>query len=300
MKNLAFATLALLPLTFGLGCAVEPTDGDPGAPPAATTTNTTEAQPIRLDSSELGALSRVELPLTRLPRSAFALQGITTGLLGTEEVFTRTLEVGGRTSLVSPSWTVEHDEAGDVLALRQRAPEGHAPALATDEASLRTRSLERLRTWGIPDEEMGPVLQRTAMAQSRDDGVLTPPEARRYKTFVMRAVGGVRVQGHRAVLTHDLDGAFVRALVHWPALAPSGHKLHTRLSLPEVESRVRAELGAEGVAAGTARLRWKYLPTALENGEVTLTLVVGARTGLVSEEGLSEPQEVDVPVDAEP
>lgn len=296
MKNLAFATLALFPFALGLGCATPLEDGEPTAPPAEAS----QAPAITLDTSELGLLPGVQLPTTRLSRSAFTAQGIQSGLLGTTEAFTPTLTVGGRTSLVSPSWTLEHDEAGDVLALRRQAPDDAGPRLPTDDASLRARSLERLHAWGIAEEEMGPVFQRTVMAQSRDDGVLTPPEAQRYKTFVMRAVGGVRVQGHRAVLTHDLDGAFVRALVHWPALAPSGHGLRTRLSLPEVESRVRTELGAHGIASGSARLRWKYLPTAQENGEVTLTLVVGARTGLVSEEGLSEPQELDVPVDAEP
>ena len=118
-----------------------------------------------------------------------------------------------------------------------------------------------------------------------------------HKTFVFRQVLGVPVEAHRAVVTHALDGTFQRALIKWPALAASGHLLHTRLSRAEIERLALDALAREGVTDGAIALRWRYVATPTTTGEVVLRLSVAARVPSVSGiEADSEPRDIDVDV----
>ena len=87
------------------------------------------------------------------------------------------------------------------------------------------------------------------MRQSEEDGVRGAPSVHRNKTFVLRGFNGVPVQGHRAVVTHSPDGVIHRALVRWPALAPSGHALRTSLTTAQISLRAIQALEAEGEPA---------------------------------------------------
>lgn len=98
------------------------------------------------------------------------------------------------------------------------------------------------------------------------------PRVHRLKGFVKRVVNGVRVQGHRAVVTFTPDGELQRVLAHWPPLAAQGHKLHTALPPGQIVLRAQAALRARGITRGNARLDWAYVPSPQANGEVVLTL----------------------------
>jgi len=173
------------------------------------------------------------------------------------------------------------------------------PPSDQNENALQLRAIDRLKTWGIGAGEIGPVWQRRMMGTAEDNSVLGAPTRLAYKTFVLRSVLGVRVDGHRAVVTHGLDGSFRRAIAVWPALAASGHLLHTQQTIAQIKARAAAALAAEGFTTGKISLRWKYVATAAQSGEVTLKLMVGARTaGVASNELGEEPYEVNVDVNA--
>jgi hypothetical protein len=243
----------------------------------------------------------IAIPADRLTPSAFGTDALRDALLQTGEPLRFVLDAGGgRARYESATWALETGARGSVLALR-KAPSAGAAA-PQDEAALELNAIARLKGWGVPAGEIGRVLSRRLMAQSQTDGVLDAPVVDRYKTFVYRAVFGIEVEGHRAVLSYAPDGSFDRAFIVWPALAAQDHLLRTGLSLSEIGERAREAIAAEsheGAAAGPAQLRWKYVATALPSGEVKLTLMVGARMPIETEEGISEPHEVNVDVAAE-
>jgi hypothetical protein len=238
--------LWVLPLSFAVGCgAPEPTEGDP-----AEAAEVAEATPaIAVDVSELAPLANkvmvggdapAAVPAERLSLEVFRPEAASARLLQTAERLSLVQAVGDRLSLESESWSLEADAAGSVLAVRK--PRIAGPAEPLDEAALAESAIARLGVWGVPEGEMGRVLQRKAMVQSREDGVAAAPALYAHKTFVFRAIGGIEVQGHRAVITHAPDGVLERVLVRWPALAASGHALRTPLGLPEIEARVRGAM----------------------------------------------------------
>lgn len=103
--------------------------------------------------------------------------------------------------------------------------------------ALQRSATARLGAWGVPTSEIGRVLQRRTLAQDADGTRLAAERVHRYKTFVFRAINGVPVEGHSAVVTHGLDGALVRAFVKWPPFAASGHLLHSRVSTTDIQER---------------------------------------------------------------
>lgn len=274
MKTRSAYAMALIPMLLLAGCGVDATaEGDDaplGQSESALSTFT-------FDSTAIAQNPSATLPSARLPLTSFQDAVIERSLINTTEVFTPGTPVGKRTQKEGAEWTYEKDPTqGQVLVVR-KTPSG--PAAAVDEAVLRRLSLLRLNTWGIPNSEMGTVLQQRALAESQDGTTPTTSRAiHRYKTFVFRAINGVQVEGQRAVVTHTLDGTFNRALIRWPALAPSGHQLRTSLSTADIEARAEVALKAAGETGGAVTLRWKYVTTLLTTGEATLTLTVSART----------------------
>jgi len=287
-------TLLCLALSsFAVGCAA--TDDaldDPGAAAEA-------AGSITIDSAGITARPAATLPAARLNASAYGEAAITARLMRSAEPLETVRTLGGREVRESPTWHLERDAAtSQVLFVRRVAP--GAPVARTD-AQLQAASLQRLAEWGLPSSEVLRTLQRRAMRQSEEDGVRGAPSVHRNKTFVLRGFNGVPVQGHRVVVTHSPDGVIHRALVRWPALAPSGHALRTSLTTAQISLRAIQALEAEGETTGRAVLRWKYVPTLNAAGQCVLTLRVGARMAAVAgPETTEEPREIDVDVSATP
>jgi hypothetical protein len=207
--------------------------------------------------------------------------------------------VGSRRELESQTWKLEtHPAAGRVLVL-SKVESG--PATPQEPALLQRQALARLQRWGIPTAELGPIRQMQSFIQDEENGVVGTPKLHRHKTFVLRAINGIRVEGHRAVVTHGVDGSFQRALVSWPALARSGHLLRTRLTVAEIERRAAEALRLEGETGGSVILFWKYVPTQTSTGEWVLTLQVGAAMpSLAGANSTEEPRIIDVDVIAVP
>jgi hypothetical protein len=251
---------------------------------------------LTLDSSALTDLPASGLPAQRLKRETFDVANIRRGLVQSDETFQVRTQLGSRAEHDAVSWKFEVDATrGQVLVLK-KTPTG--PASKQDPVGLERKAAARLNAWGIPAAELGKGHQQRVMQQDMERG--RSPDAPRiqsHKAFFFRTLNGVRVEGHRAVVSHAPDGTFYRALIKWPALASSGHRLNTPLSRTEVESRARALLEREGITAGLARLQWQYTPTELSGGEVTLTLEALVR---VSSEALGEPRLYEVDVDAVP
>ena len=283
----------LLPLLFAAGCGVDPNalpelqdDSDRGANAGFT-----------WDTTKLTAIPAGSIPAGRLGLAAFDTNTVARMLINTNEDFVQVQSAGGRIEMDSASFHhSSHLARGLVLAV-SKLPEG--PASAQDEAALQSRALQRLQGWGIGSGELGAVWQRRLVGAGEESGVRGAPARLAYKTFVNRAVLGVPVAGHRAVVTHGLDGSFRRALVKWPALAAAGHLLHTQLTTSQIKTRATQLLGANRYTSGKVRLRWKYLATEGESGEAVLKLVVGARiVGPVDGDVAGEPEELDVDVSA--
>ncbi|RKG90310.1 hypothetical protein D7W82_04360 [Corallococcus sp. CA049B] len=294
-SHLLIRFLTVLPLAAASGC-------DSGAfmDPAAVTTQSARATAgFIFDSTALATPPTGGLPTTLLPRTAFDAAALQGSLVGTTEPFTQTDALGSRAELESQSWKLERDPSeGQVLVLNKV---GSGPRTPQEPALLQRNALARLQRWGIPTAELGEVRQVKSFTQREENGVLAAPTLHRHKTFVLRAINGIHVEGHRAVVSHGPDGSFQRALISWPALARSGHLLRTRLTTAQIEQRAREALQAEGETAGDVHLSWKYVPTQLSTGEWALTLQVSAEmppvTGTTSTE---EPRVIDVDVSAIP
>jgi hypothetical protein len=297
MKTKSVFALFALPLLLLAGCGIDATS-ETDAEELGESQSALSA--FTFDSTGIAQAPAATLPSARLTLASFQDALITRSLINTTEPFTQGTPVGQRTQMDGAEWSYEKDVSlGQVLVVR-KTPSG--PAANVDEAVLQRLSLTRLNTWGIPNAEMGPILQRRSIGESQDGTApTTTMEVHRYKTFVLRAINGVRVQGHRAVVTHMPDGTFNRALVKWPALSSSGHLLRTRLSTAEIEARADVALRAAGETGGAVTLRWKYVATPLTTGEVALKLTVGALTSpAASTAGTGdEAREITVDVDAQ-
>lgn len=298
MKTNPLRWMTILPLAAALGCGNTQPEPQPQTPEQVERTVRAALTGFTFDSTELAQAPSGPLPTVLLPQTAFSDANLQRSLLQTTESFTVSGQLGSRAELDSPSWHLERDaQHGRVLVVRKH--EGGA-AVPQDEALLQRFSIDRLQRWGIPSGEVGPIRQVQLLAQGQDDTLLEAPAVARYKTFVMRAINGIRVEGHRAVVTHALDGTFQRAVLKWPAIATSGHRLYTRLTPTEIESRATDALVRAGELGGPVRLSWKYVPTQLTTGQVSLTLVVSASMpSLTDADGTTEePRVVDVDVSA--
>ncbi|WP_164001740.1 hypothetical protein [Pyxidicoccus caerfyrddinensis] len=300
MKTHFLRLLTALPLTAALGC-------DSGALPAAPVDNAAQleraaqalATGFTFDSTGIATPPTGSLPTDLLPRTAFDDAMLQRGLVGTTEPFTVTGTLGTRRDQESQTWKLESNpSAGRVLVLSKTAS---GPETTQEPAVLQRNALARLQGWGIPASELGPIRQVQSFIKSEDNGVVGAPTLHRHKTFVLRAINGIRVEGHRAVVTHGVDGGFQRALVSWPPLARAGHLLHTRLTTAEIEQRAREALLLEGESGGPVLLFWKYEPTQVSTGEWVLTLQVGASMpSLTGADSTEEPRVVDVDVSPVP
>ena len=298
MKTTSLRWMTLLPLAAALGCGNTQPEPQPQSREQVERTVRAALTGFTFDSTELAQAPSGPLPTALLPQTAFSDANLTRSLIQTTEPFTVSGELGTRVELDSQSWHLERDaQNGRVLVVRKH--EGGAPTVQ-DEALLQRSATERLERWGIPSGEIGPIRQVQLSAQAQDGSLLEAPATYRYKTFVMRAINGIRVEGHRAVVTHSLDGTFHRAVLKWPAIATSGHRLYTRLTPAEIESRATDALVRAGELGGPVRLSWKYVPTQLTSGEVVLTLMVSASMpSLTDVDGTTEePRIVDVDVSA--
>ncbi len=299
MKLIA-TTLTALSISLLAACA---SDGGAPAPEATekaasdlTVTRTAATDPTSLsfNTNDITTNPGATLPAAPLTQRAFSLANVQRSLLQSGDSFATTLQAGPRAFYDSSAWHVEIDSTNGQILATLNADEGRP--FAQDERLLRSAALQRLATFGVPAEELAMSMQRKSMTMDEELGTYGPAAVDGYKTFVVRSVNRVRVRGHRAVLTHGADGSFRRALVKWPALAASGHKLRTPLSTADIVVRAERAVRAEGITIGNVSLRWQYVPTQLTTGEVTLTLGVVAFVPATTE--TQEPRLVEVPVDA--
>lgn len=287
MRKTLIGLLLSLPLGVLSGCAAEA--------PVASASQALGG--FTFDSRAIAAAPPATLPAATLPRTAFEDAEIIRSLIQTTESFAPGERSGDVVEMDSASWMYQKLQGRGMLLVQRTADPG--PAAPQDDAVMQRLAIGRLAAWGLPQAEIGRVLQRRGLQQDGDDRGLSPPAVHRYKTFVMRAVNGVPVEGHRVTLSHAADGAFQRALVNWPPLASAGHRLTSRLSVAEIEQRAARALAAEGETDGAVKLRWKYTAEPTTSGEAVLTLKVSARMGAVrNREYTEEPREVSVLVDA--
>lgn len=259
-----------------------------------------------IDASGLKRRPTSLLPAKRLRAAAFSQASIARALgPGARSAKPETRIGESRVRTEAQDWIIERDpKLGAIMTLRQPGSQAlkQAPRRTVGESKVVSLAHAQLTRFGIPDDERGQTAVRELMAQDRSsDGGMTTARLHAYKTFVPREVNGVRVQGHRAVITHSPGGTMKRALIHWPAVSKSGHRLSTRLSTREITARAQARLAREQVPEGSSvRLHWKYVPEPQRDGSVTLKLVAAARVtpATRSKGGGGEPLEFDIPVDA--
>lgn len=295
MNSIRKSMMVFLPLVLLGACdATVPASAVDELPGAA---NGQALTGFTFDTTGIARPPSGNIPTDALRLSAFDDAMIARGLIQTTEPFAPGMRLSDISEQVSASWKFEKAPAEGALLVLKTAPIG--PAVTVDEAVLQRGATARLGSWGLPASETGRVLQRRSLSQDADGTALLAERVHRYKTFVYRAINGVPVEGHRAVVTHGVDGSFVRAYIKWPALAASGHLLRSRLSVTEIQARAAAALRTEGETSGAVKLRYKYVPTTLTTGEVALTLKVGARLAPDrTATNNSEAREVDVDVDA--
>lgn len=288
MRKMLIGLLFALPLGALAGCAAE-------EEPAAAATQALGG--FTFDSRAISTPPPATLPAAPLPRTAFEDGEIIRSLIQTTEGFTPGERSGDVTEMDSASWMFQKLQSRGLLIVQRTVDPG--PPVPQDDAVMQRLALGRLAAWGVPSQEIVRVLQRRGMQQDGDDSGVSAPEVHRYKTFALRGINGVPIEGHRATLSHAVDGTFHRALVNWPPLAAAGHKLTTRLSVSEIEQRAARALTAEGETDGAVKLRWRYTAEPTVTGEAVLTLKVSARLGAVhNREYAEEPREITVAVDA--
>ena len=296
MKKLTFASIAtsLAAAVILAACAVEtPPEPSIDAPPTARVAEGLGT--LTFDTTAIATNPVPSLPARPLTQGAFGLPNVQRSLIGSSATFNRTIAAGNRTYYDSGTWHAEIDPIGGQILAVSQAP-GQRPVVQ-NEATLEASSRARLASFGIPADELGAVAQRRSMNLDEQDGTTAAAaELDGYKTFAIRGINGIRIQGHRAVLTYGPDGVFRRALMKWPALAATGHKIRTALSTADITVRATRALTAEGITAGAIKLRWFYAPTELPSGEVTLELRVMALVPVSTD--LGEGRAVEVIVDA--
>jgi len=318
MLTLAAATAGSQPT----GVKPKPTGVDPTA---AATRPLASASDYQFDTSKLTAPPPATLPSARLKPGAFAEANIAQAFADKMPEGVSPRKLGGtRTIVLGNEWRIERDaQQGSLLVARHppdeveeqeteepgkarpdaRPPEYKPRENTLDDARAKSLSLERLTRFGIPATEVGEVTSLRLVTQDLDAERPGPVELMSYKTVVYRAINGVPVRGHRAVVTHWPDGSLKRTLVHWPAIAETGNRLTTRLSVAEITGRAARVLAREGVPKGSrASLRFRYVPVQQPNGEVTLRLITSARVRApekLPEGSFAEPREFEVPVDAQ-
>jgi len=294
MKNLF---IALLPLAVLAGCAVDPVVED-DAPNAGVDQALAS---FEFDSTALAKVPTAEtIPAAHLTLDKLNELNITSALLGTTEKPVRVTAVGNNQSFKTSGWELEKDSfTGRIFGL-STIPSG--PAVTVDETRLQRLALDRILKLGVGSGEVGRILQRKSMLQDFDGATPDAPTLHGYKTFIFRAIGGVPVVGHRAVITHGVDGVVRRAVLKWPALASTGHLLHTKLLQKDIELRATEALARAGESKGKVMLFWQYKPVVTTTGEVTLKLMAGARMRAIAQtDGTTEePRTVDVDVYATP
>lgn len=257
------------------------------------------AAEFEFDSSRLATAPRPELPTARLTLKAFEAENILQSFdRFPEKVESAVAITRDRVVELTKSWRLERDPHEGAVFITRRAPTAD-DAIAVDDAKLKEASVDLLKRLGVPAEEIGRLMTKKLVMRNSDGKQMEvgPAMLLRYKTFVMREINGVAVEGHRAVIGHSPEGSLNRANLLWPATARLGHKLTTKLSIEEIERRAGAALNKEGETAGKVLLRWKYLPTKHASGEVILELVVGAWIAPASRLA-TEVREINVPVDA--
>jgi hypothetical protein len=246
-----------------------------------------------LDATALTAIPAGGIPATRLPASAFLEANTRQNLIGTQEAFDVVSQRGTRTRRESASWGFENDPTLGKLLVLDKLPSG--TPIPQNDAELGAAAVARLNAWGLPGTEIHSVVQRRLMAaDDSPQGSSSAPTIAAYKTFVYRGVKGIRVHGHKAVVTHDRSGQLRKALVHWPALASGGHLLHTSLTTAQIQEQAAAALNALGKTQGQAKLRWTYVPSAEGNGSVKLTLKVTAELPAIARGAAMEEPEVEL------
>jgi len=254
------------------------------------------AQGFQFDTSRLATVPKAELPRERMSLRAFEAAP-TLRAIGAQEKVEKSERLSrSRVAEFIGSWRVERDPLeGSLLIASTR--EMVSSGGETDEMKLRAMSIDLLNRIGVPQSELGRIQVRSLMttdAEGKEEP--TRPQLLTYKTFVTREINGIPVEGHRAVVSHAPSGELHRANLRWPALASTGHKLTTRLSVQQITERASEVLKREGEREGKVLLRWKYVPMKQSSGEVALVLAVGAR--IQPKPGM-EPREITVPVDAQ-
>ncbi|MBL8952846.1 MAG: hypothetical protein JNK82_18850, partial [Myxococcaceae bacterium] len=227
------ALLSLFVLSLA-GCVADATIAEGDAPADVEAADALSR--YTLDSTRLTPAASQVAPVKALRAEALTGQNVSAALLRAPVSPSVFKTVGTRTEYRVMDWELETDSAtGRIMANRVAAVAAAAPQ---NELLLRADSLARLGELGVDPAEVGEVAQRKVMTESREDGVMTSaPELHSYKTFIARSINGIPVQGHRAVLTHAKDGSLRKVLVAWPALATTGHRLTSRLSLTQVKTR---------------------------------------------------------------
>ncbi len=282
------------------GCATEP-ESPSGEPSEARPAEVVKEEMVggwMLDVAGLKTVPTLAAPAARLLPEAFDLGHVQRDLLRDDGLLEMKGQLRDRTRSESSAFAIEVDPVkGTLLAIRKDAL---GAAADLDEAAVTEDAKDRLRDFGIPDEEIGGVITRRLLGEdssreARSEG----PRLVAYKTFVTRGFGGVVVPGHRAVVTHSPDGSLRKVLVKWPALANVGHRLTTPLTLAAIKDRVATRLTESGRPQGRAVLGWMQEPTVGEDGSVRLTLKVAARLPAIDHGEIVEEPEIEaIDVDA--
>jgi hypothetical protein len=253
------------------------------------------AQEFQFDTSRIATPPKAALPQERMTLKAFEGSTALRTLPDNEKVDKSERLGASRIAEFTTNWRIERDPMEGALLLARQLDITRLDG-TTDESKLRESSVALLGRIGVPRAEIGRVMTRSLVASDADGEQKEPGPAKLilYKTFVIREINGVPVEGHRAVVSHTPSGALHRANLLWPAIAGQGHKLESRLTVPQITARATQVLMRNGEKLGKVSLRWKYVPVKQASGEVALRLVVGAR--IQSAPG-TEPREITVPVD---
>ncbi|MBI2569325.1 MAG: hypothetical protein HYV63_20095 [Candidatus Schekmanbacteria bacterium] len=242
-------------------------------------------------------------PAAMLKRASFQVANLARNMLNIQAPFTTVGKLRSREQSETADWWVEVDALQGRALLISKRPAGEPAATratAPTRAALKEDSMRLLKSFGIPYGELGEVVQTAAMGQviTRDNQV-GAPTLHAHKTFVFRTVNGIRVDGHRSVITHTPAGALSRALIKWPPLAASGHRMTSRFTPAEIQNLAQQAISARGDHPEKVRLRWRYEPVSTPTGEVVLKLraqaVYHTREGK-TEEHIGEPTAVNLDV----
>ncbi|MBK8255280.1 MAG: hypothetical protein IPK82_21795 [Polyangiaceae bacterium] len=190
-----------------------------------------------------------------------------------EETRTRTKDEKGVLVGTTDNYEYRLDNALQTLEVRSHEQlfDSHPEDPNVTLETIRSTALRDLETLGVSNTPGLNLRVTHLMRRTYGENV---NEKVAYKVIVSLSVGGIEVEGPRAVLSYFMDGSLHKASLRWPTMSFSGHV--TQLDSNKVLSRIHDEIKTHPLSGIQGPL--SAVPTlVVDNGTLRQAVIVRGR-----------------------